>query len=179
MIERWLPVPGYDDGYEVSDLGRVRSIDRWVHQSNGVRRLFKGKVLRDRPFPATGHRQVSLKRNSVGETFKVHRLVMMAFVGPRPDGMQVCHNNGIPDDNRLSNLRYDTASANVRDAVRHGTQRNVRKTHCKKGHGFTPENTYTVPTAAGVQRKCRICSRASTRDWVNRRRDATARVAPR
>lgn len=177
MTEEWRAIPGYG-GYEVSDLGRVRSLDRWVQQQNGSRRFFKGQILRSRPFPRTGHRMVSLKRNSIGETFRVHKLVMLAFVGPRPDDMQICHNNGIPDDNRLSNLRYDTASGNVRDAIRHGTQRNIRKTHCKSGHAFTTENTCVVPTSTGVQRKCRICSRAATRAWVDRQRNAVARVAP-
>jgi hypothetical protein len=176
VTEEWRAIPGYE-GYEVSDLGRVRSLDRWIDQANGSRRLFKGQTLRTRPFPRTGHRMVSLKRNSVGETFCVHRLVMLVFVGPRPDGMQICHNNGDSFDNRLVNLRYDTASGNVRDSVAHGTQRNTRKTHCKQGHEFSPENTYVVPTSAGVSRKCRTCRRASTRAWIDRQRDAAAQVA--
>lgn len=177
MTEQWRPIPGWENLYEVSDIGRVRSLDRLVTYPAGGQRLFKGRILQDRLFPRTGHRMVSLKRHSVGETFRVHRLVMLTFVGPRPDGLHICHNNGVPDDNRLSNLRYDTASSNVRDAVQHGTQANTRKTHCKSGHAFTPENTYVFPTSTGTQRKCRICSRASTRAWQDRQREAAARVA--
>ncbi|WP_341702630.1 HNH endonuclease [Ferrovibrio sp.] len=45
----------------------------------------------------------------------VHQLVIEAFVGPRPDGLEVCHGNGIKDDNRLENLRYDTPAGNRAD----------------------------------------------------------------
>lgn len=50
----------------------------------------------------------------------VHSLVMLAFVGPLPDGWEVCHRNGVATDNRLVNLRYDTPRGNYADKVRHG-----------------------------------------------------------
>jgi hypothetical protein len=53
--------------------------------------------------------------------YGVHRLVLEAFVGPCPAGMEACHNNGVRTDNRLENLRWDTRSANCRDRIRHGT----------------------------------------------------------
>lgn len=53
----------------------------------------------------------------------VHRLVLEAFVGPCPAGMEGCHNNGCPSDNRLQNLRWDTRLANNADKIRHGTSR--------------------------------------------------------
>lgn len=56
-----------------------------------------------------------------GRKYRVHRLVLEAFVGPCPPGMECCHNNGNPADNRLENLRWDTRSANCLDAVQHGT----------------------------------------------------------
>lgn len=56
------------------------------------------------------------------QDFAVHVLMMEAFVGPRPPGHYVCHNNGDPADNRLENLRYDTPKGNSADASRHGTQ---------------------------------------------------------
>lgn len=67
-------------------------------------------------------------RRSVG--FKVHRLVAEAFLGPCPEGLEVCHNNGIKTDNRPSNLRYDTHKANGEDASRHGSW---SRNHGKKG----------------------------------------------
>ena len=51
----------------------------------------------------------------------MHRLVMLAFVGPCPDGMEVCHKDGVSTNSLLSNLRYDTHVGNYVDAIRHGT----------------------------------------------------------
>jgi hypothetical protein len=62
-----------------------------------------------------------LRVNLSGKLFLVHVLVLEAFVSKRPEGMQVCHNNGIPDDNRLENLRWDLPKNNVSDRIGHGT----------------------------------------------------------
>lgn len=65
-----------------------------------------------------GYLKVTLDR----ETRHIHRLVLEAFVGPCPEGMEGCHNNGDNSDNNLSNLRWDTHSANSLDKNTHGTQ---------------------------------------------------------
>ena len=57
-------------------------------------------------------------------TVKVHTLVLIAFVGPRPDGLMCCHNDGDPTNNHLDNLRWDTGSANMQDMIRHGRYKN-------------------------------------------------------
>ncbi len=54
-------------------------------------------------------------------SLSVHRLVLLAFVGPCPAGMECCHNNGNPTDNRVCNLRWDTRASNYADRDRHGT----------------------------------------------------------
>lgn len=56
-----------------------------------------------------------------GKMLRVHRLVLLAWVGPPPEGTEACHNNGIPWDNRVENLRWDTHRRNLHDMVRHGT----------------------------------------------------------
>ena len=111
--EEWRQVPGYD-GYEASNLGRVRSLDRWVERrgKQGRHKLFKrGRVLR--PALVDGYLQLNFCH--------VHRLVMLAFQGSPPDGMWVAHNDGNPSNNRLDNLRYATPSENAMDRVAHGT----------------------------------------------------------
>ena len=70
---------------------------------------------------STGRLIVILSKNGRRYTCKVHRLVLETFVGPCPQGMEACHNNGNPLDNRVGNLRWDTRSANQKDAVRQGT----------------------------------------------------------
>jgi hypothetical protein len=90
-----------------------------------------------------------------GKSARVHNLVLEAFCGPRPEGYVACHNNGDPHDNRVENLRWDTYSSNNRDLVKHNTHWQSKKTHCKHGHEFTPENTIARP---GGGRKCHACS---------------------
>jgi len=58
---------------------------------------------------------------------KVHRLILETYIGPCPEGMEACHNNGIRSDNRLENLRWDTKSNNQRDSVVHGTNAGLKK----------------------------------------------------
>ena len=68
-----------------------------------------------------GYKTVALFKNKKQYTQLVHRLVLETFVGPCPDGMEACHNNGIRTDNRVTNLRWDTRSNNHKDKVVHGT----------------------------------------------------------
>jgi hypothetical protein len=53
---------------------------------------------------------------------RIHRLVLEAFVGPAPDGMEGCHNDGNPENNNLLNLRWDTHASNMADQLAHGTK---------------------------------------------------------
>ena len=119
-METWKAIPGYEGEYEVSDHGRVRSLDRYVECVGPVKGRYlskkKGRVLR--PGPSNyGHLSVVLGRN---KTRMVHELVLRAFVGAPPEKHECCHNNGNPADNRLENLRWDTRGANIRDAIKQG-----------------------------------------------------------
>lgn len=121
--ETWKPIPGYGGHYEASDRGRVRVMDRVIvrRQTNGqdVEHHYKGKVLAPTR-SGRGHLQVKIGQGGKEYTVRVHRLVLFAFVGPCPEGMECCHYNGIHADNRLENLRWDTRAANSADRVRHG-----------------------------------------------------------
>lgn len=125
MTERWLPVVGFEAMYEVSDLGQVRSLDRILpyertDQYSGrilsVQRKRKGQLLRPGR-KSSGHLSVALGR---GRSVDVHILVLTAFVGRCPDGYEALHDNDIPSDNRLANLRWGTRSENLHDAIRNG-----------------------------------------------------------
>lgn len=91
----------------------------------------------------------------------VHQLVLEAFVGPRPEGMEACHWNDVCTDNRLENLRWDTTSANRHDQVRNGRHAYAKRTHCVNGHEFTPENTRLERRG---RRKCKECRRQYRHD---------------
>jgi hypothetical protein len=98
----------------------------------------------------------------------VHALVLSAFVGPRPPGLEIRHLDGNPRHNDLSNLAYGTTSENARDRVRHGTHPDAAKTQCIRGHEFTAENTYRRPNG---DRTCLTCKRESERSrWPERAR---------
>lgn len=159
-IETWRPVLGFEGHYEVSDHGRVRGVDRTITRGDGMRVRVKGCIFRTRP-SAKGYEQVSLQRNGQPTVHVVHRLVLEAFVGPRPVGMQGCHNDGNPANNRLGNLRWDTPSGNSLDLVRHGTHNQARKTHCPRGHRLEAPNLSPGHLAKG-RRACLCCQRAKS-----------------
>lgn len=124
--ERWIPVVGYEDCYEVSDLGRIRSLARSVQCGGSLRRIPQ-KILKWRTDDcSTGYVYVSLCRNGSEKKFVVHRLVLRAFVGP-PGGMWALHRNGNRADPRLDNLYYGTPKENGADMIRHGNSRRGSK----------------------------------------------------
>lgn len=174
--EEWRPVVGFEGYLEVSSLGRIRSLDRMTYVSASRTapaywRRHKGKILDQATHPRGGYKYISLngggkqRRNA-----KVHHLVLEAFVGPRPEGMECCHANDIAGDNRVQNLRWDTPAANTDD--RRG--RHV-KTHCPRGHEYTAENTAILKNPPGAKR-CRTCDRARYKPRVRAPKNAwTAR----
>lgn len=149
--EEWRSVVGCEGEYEVSNRGRVRSLDRVVETSRGPRK-YRGRMLKCSTARTPDYPVVNLRR---GISERVHNLVLEAFVGPRPDGYVACHDDGDPYNNHLSNLRWDTYSSNNRDLVRHNTHWQSRKTRCDNGHEFTPGNTILRPEGG---RKCHACS---------------------
>lgn len=161
-MERWLPVVGYEGLYEVSNLGRVRSLTRTVPGRWGFQRR-TGKVLKQSPVGRKGAKywSVGLARLGRTRTKKPHVLLLEAFVGPRPKGLQACHTNGDAFDNQLENLRWDTAGANQRDSVAHGTHRSAKKTRCTKGHKLSGENLRLSSTRG--KRACKACLLARSR----------------
>jgi hypothetical protein len=160
--EVWKPIPEFEGDYEASNYGRVRSLKRALPY-----------MLKQRH-----HRYMNVMISMYGKyrPHLVHRLVLMAFVGPPPQpDMHACHIDGDPTNNRLENLYWGTAKENAADMRRHGRHRNGRKTHCARGHEFTPENTYRSPKKG--ERRCRTCIAAYQRE-ATRRRGLTKRRGP-
>lgn len=151
-VEEWLPVVGYEGYYEVSDHGRVRSLDR----TDSLGRLQRGRVLRQGVRKKTGHRLVSLWRENVGHSRDVHRLVGEAFFGPLPHGFETRHLNGDPSNNAVTNLQYGTKSENNLDRVAHGTHHNASKVACIRGHRLEEPNLRPAARRLGY-RQCRAC----------------------
>ncbi len=124
--EQWKPVSITKGGvrYEASNHGRIRS----VGFECPCGRKHRGRILKQRVVCAKGlfkgHLYVTIDRPR-----GVHTLVADAFLGPRPRGLVVCHNNGDSFDNRPENLRYDSQKENIRDTIRHGSARIGAKNH--------------------------------------------------
>ena len=117
-MERWKEIEGYEL-YEVSDRGQVRSWNG--NTGHGPRRRKRARLLKLPPDGA-GYPQVSLCKNGECKTCRVHTLVLTTFAThPCLVGLECCHEDGDRTNNHLSNLRWDTHSSNVLDAVRHGT----------------------------------------------------------
>lgn len=182
--ERWLPVRGEEGRYEVSDQGRVRSLDRYIDaaastngRSPAYRKSYPGRVLK--LYQRNGYWCVFLGRGRPNES--VAWLVLEAFVGvrPPPPGDQARHLNDVKDDNRAVNLAWGTQSENMRDAVRNGVKfgedmaaRRRAKTHCPYGHPYSGDNLRVNPKTGA--RSCRTCEREGGRRYRERQRAKVA-----
>lgn len=108
-MAEWRDITDYEGRYQVSDEGEVRSIDR----SDGRNRR-RGQ-LRRFDIDRYGYAHVGLSKGGRSKRYTVHSLVLKAFVGPCPFGMEACHGDGDKRNNRLTNLRWDTHSNNELD----------------------------------------------------------------
>lgn len=122
MQEEWRDIAGFEGLYQVSSLGRVKSCDRDVLMESGRRYRRRGTLLafniKKGKHP---YRRVKLSKGGRACLLLVSRLVLEAFQRPPEAGEQACHCNGDPSDNRLENLRWDTAKGNQADKADHGT----------------------------------------------------------
>lgn len=122
-LEVWKDINGYEGLYEVSNLGRVRSVDRIIESNNQhcvFSRIIKGCILRPSK-DRYNYLRVSLSKNGSNASFTVHRLVLEAFICSRPKDMEARHINGSSSDCRLCNLKWGTKLENGEDKKRHGT----------------------------------------------------------
>ena len=111
-IEIWKDIPNYEGRYQVSSLGRVKSF-----------KFSKERVLKC-AVNSTGYILTNLYEKANRKAYKVHRLVMIAFIGE--SDLDVNHKNGIKTDNRLENLEYCTRSENVQHAFNTGLSQSVK-----------------------------------------------------
>lgn len=163
MTEKWMPIPRHL-GYEASDQGRIRSIDRVIETRTGPQRR-RGRVLRGND-DMHGYLTVHLPRRRV----RIGVLVLETFVGPRPPGADCCHDDDVKRNNTLPNLRWDTRSANALDRVRNGGHTLANRTDCVRGHALSGPNL--IFKKNGRWRRCLACKRAWSYASLLKRRGA-------
>src|SRR4051812_17392102 len=130
----WRDVPGFPD-YEVSEHGNLRRGSNYLkpHRIHG-----------------SGRKRFSLSKDGRKHHFHAARLVVLAFVGPKPfDGAEICHNDGFLHNNHYSNLRWDTHAWNVADAAKHRLRHRENLGRAEKKHwidaatsAFLAENSH-------------------------------------
>lgn len=118
MEEIWKPIVGWEGLYEVSNLGNVRSVDRYVMQRDYVR-FCKGKMLKP-TLHKTNYYIVTLRNSGIQKVSKVHQLVMNTF-NPKPSNqkLEINHIDGDKKNNRLENLEWCTHKENLQHASKH------------------------------------------------------------
>jgi hypothetical protein len=109
ITEIWKDIKGYEGLYQVSNYGRIKSL-----------KFGKEKILK-----TIKHKNkyiyINLYKNYKTKAFEVHRLVLEAFIGLCPQGMDGCHNDNDTENNFIGNLRWDTFKNNMKDKIKHNT----------------------------------------------------------
>lgn len=143
--ERWADIPEYI-GYQVSDQGRVRTVDRAILGRDGREGLHRGRVLKPQRLK-NGYLEVYLCDGKSRKHRTVHSLVAQMFLGSRPERMDVMHINGDRSDNRVENLAYGTRSENLRGTYAYGG---------KKGNGkLSLADVDEIRRRLGIGESCR------------------------
>jgi len=107
-VEEWRNVVGFEGLYEISNHGNVRSLKTGKIKNQTINKKD------NRPF-------LNLWKENKQKIMRPHKLVLEAFVGICPQGMECCHNDGNTLNNHIDNLRWDTHTNNIHDRIKHGT----------------------------------------------------------
>lgn len=166
--EEWRDVEGYEGFYQVSNTGKVRSLDRYVTTALGWSKFVKGTQLK--AVINHGYEYVNLYRpGTKPKKKKIHRLVALAFVSGRSSSNDiVCHKDGNPRNNHFWNLKWGDNRENQLDSIAHGTHVGARKVACVRGHALDGANLDTSVLKERGHRLCRACMLAWASSEVKR-----------
>lgn len=130
MIEKWKDILGYENMYQVSNFGRVRSLDRVLIRNDGRKYKYVGKLLKVNICKTNGSYLVHLYNNTEGRiAFYVHRLVALSFIPNTENKPEVNHIDGNRNNNHVSNLEWTTRQENMDHGFRTGLINNTGINH--------------------------------------------------
>lgn len=128
-MEEWKDVPGYEGIYQVSNFGNIKSLDRCIKCSNGMVIHRKGSTIK-KQVCRFGYENVTLRKPKEKKTFKVHRLVALAFIDNPNNYPEINHKDENKLNNSVENLEWCTREYNLNYGT--FTQRRVNSTDYKK-----------------------------------------------
>lgn len=155
--EIFKDIPGYEGLYQCSSLGRVKSLERKIIYPNGSLQPYRERFLKQAQ-QKLGYLIVVLYKDGIVKTIFVHYLVMLTFVSPRPEGMEIDHKNTIRVDNRLSNLHYCTRKENMNNCITKQKHREAMRRIARKIKQFNLDGTLVKcwDSAIGIERELKI-----------------------
>lgn len=121
MNEEWKPIKNYENEYEISNFGRVRSFDRYIRSANSKTGLQfkKGQILKQKLNKANGYKMITLWKNNKQRGYNIHRLVAEHFLPMENGKNTVNHINGDKTDNRVDNLEWVSYGDNLSHSYKH------------------------------------------------------------
>lgn len=121
--EIWKDIAGFEGRYQISNLGRVKSLVIYGKQQSP-------SIMKPNPHKQ-GYHLISLRMNGKSFYFYIHHLVLTAFVCERPKGLECNHKNTIKNDNRVDNLEWITPKKNIQHAIENGLRNLVGENNHK------------------------------------------------
>ena len=120
MKEIWKDITGYEGYYQISNIGRVKSLARPVYNKDGCVQRYKPETIKKNKVTPDGYYHITLSVNCINKTFRIHRLVAQEFI-PNPDNLpEVNHKDFDRKNNCVDNLEWCTHEDNVNSSVKEG-----------------------------------------------------------
>ena len=129
MEEIWKDIPEYENLYQVSSYGRIKSLDHYTKDVNKTQ-FIKGRILKPQ-HQTTGYYKVTLSKNGIKKQYTIHRLVAKTFLANPENKIEVNHIDGDKLNNNISNLEWTTPKENTRHAIKSGLNKNYGENHYK------------------------------------------------
>lgn len=128
-VEKWVDIPDFVGFYQASNLGNIRSVDRYVLRKDGRSCFIKGRNLKFFQGGNNRYWMTQLSKDNKQSKFLVHRIIASVFIHPIEEGFEVNHKNGIVTDNYVTNLEIISHQENINHSVSFGLKNDYGEKH--------------------------------------------------